>query len=257
MALAAGQISSHLCAGRLGHIVGTCLCSHQTDAYWHCGSQCQWYNYSHWSRHCRHAPSRPHCHRRQHGAGPRMWCRAGAVGHSALSHYWRNVTDRQVTSVRHKQQSAASQGEQRAVWWPVGGAGGWFLSTAARRIDASLYGASYLCAPCTAWNGWIGTISHVRHSCHLDWQHVFERKYVSYTMLMTWVDSLEYNTIHRDIWQTARQHASKQRWSYTITGNLASQNKLESTQRVQTSAKDFHVLLLAIYRNHNSKQIML
>ena len=30
-------------------------------------------------------------------------------------------------------------------------------------------------------------------------------------------------------------------------------SQTESTQRVQTSATDFHVIFLAVYRNHNSK----
>ena len=35
--------------------------------------------------------------------------------------------------------------------------------------------------------------------------------------------------------------------------NKVCRNKLESTQRVQTSAVDFHVLFLAVYRSRNSK----
>jgi len=35
--------------------------------------------------------------------------------------------------------------------------------------------------------------------------------------------------------------------------NTAAQLKIESIQGVQTSAKDFYVLFLAVYRNQNSK----
>ena len=44
------------------------------------------------------------------------------------------------------------------------------------------------------------------------------------------------------------------KYTYSPYNGMVETNKLESTQRVQTSAEDFLVLLLAVYRNRNSKK---
>jgi len=96
---------------------------------------------------------------------------------------------------------------------------------------------------------WNTLPSHIRQSQSLS---AFRRH------LTTYYFQLSYRATYRPF-TNAPWFCSFRLWrfinhllTYLLTYLHEASEKLENTQRVQTTAEDFHVLFLAAYRNHNS-----